>query len=82
MQVINILQLNKKIFFLLIIKMKNIHKFNELSFSLWILSTKKIKIPHWHILPRLHPQMTFVTKSFLVTLNKSHATLFTNEKVY
>jgi len=34
-----------KNFFLLIIKIKNIHEFNVLKLNLWILSTKKIKYP-------------------------------------
>jgi hypothetical protein len=46
--------MKSNIFLLLIIKVKNIHEFNVLSFNLWILSTKNKSIPHWHILPCFH----------------------------
>jgi hypothetical protein len=49
--------MKSKIFVLLIIKVKNIHEFNVLSFSLWILSTKRKKIPHRHTLPCIHPKL-------------------------
>jgi hypothetical protein len=46
-----------KIFLLLIIKIKNINEFNVLSLSLWILSTQKISIPHWHTFPCFQPNV-------------------------
>jgi hypothetical protein len=46
--------MKSKIFFLLIIKVKNIHEFNILNLSLWILSTKKKGIFHWHTSPCFH----------------------------
>jgi hypothetical protein len=46
--------MKSKIFFLLIIKIKNIHEFNVLNLNLWIFSTEFFYIFHWHILPCFH----------------------------
>jgi hypothetical protein len=56
-EIIKYYAMKSKIFLLLIIKVKNIHEFNVLSLSLWILSTKKKNIPHRHILPCFHPKL-------------------------
>jgi len=47
--------MKSKIFLLLIIKVKDIHDFNVLNLSLWILSTKKRSSVQWHTLPCSHP---------------------------
>ncbi len=59
--------MKSKIFFLLIIKVKNIHEFNLLSLSLWIFSTQK-KILHWHILPCFHPQTQSLKKEYYINI--------------
>jgi hypothetical protein len=55
--VIQYYAMKSKIFLLLIIKIKNIHGFNVLNLSLWIVLTPKKKILRWHILPCFHPSM-------------------------
>jgi hypothetical protein len=46
--------IKSNIFFLLIIKVILFNEFNVLNLNLWILSTKKKSIPHWHTLPCFH----------------------------
>jgi len=56
-EIIQYYAMKSKIFFLLIIKVKNIYEFNVWNLTLWICSTQKKVILHWHTLICFHPKL-------------------------